>query len=100
MSSTISGSDLHRFINSGYLNGDSYLSRGVELKTPKSPHFHRPPNFSYSRNTPNYVTPHRANKRGLLFKFFVKIFVNLKNKILAFIKYHSLVINITNPHFL
>jgi len=59
LSSTISGSDLHRFLNSGYLNGEAYLQRGVELKTPKSPHFHRPPNFSYSRNRPNYITPHR-----------------------------------------
>lgn len=57
LSSTISGSDLHRFLNSGYMNGDPYLQRGVELKTPKSPHFHRPPNFSYSRNGPNYITP-------------------------------------------
>jgi hypothetical protein len=56
LSSTISGSDLHRFLNSGYMNGDPYLQRGVELKSPKSPHFHRPPNFSYSRCGPNYVT--------------------------------------------
>jgi len=56
LSSTISGSDLHRFLNSGYINGDPYLQRGVELKSPKSPHFHRPPNFSYSRGGPNYIT--------------------------------------------
>ena len=66
LSSTISGSDLHRFLNSGYLNGDSYLSRGVEPKTPKSPHFHRPPNFSYSRSGPNYVTHRTSASRGML----------------------------------
>lgn len=67
MSSTISGSDLHRFLNSGYINSaDQYLQRGVELKTPKSPHFHRPPNFSYSKMGPNYVTPQqqRSSARG------------------------------------
>ncbi|RNA10009.1 actin-binding LIM 1-like [Brachionus plicatilis] len=64
MTSTISGSDLHRFLNSGYLNGDGYLQRGVEPKfTTKSPHFHRPANFSYSKNTPNYVTPGRSSHR-------------------------------------
>lgn len=63
-SSTISGSDLNRFLTSGYLNGDNYLQRGgVEVKTPKSPHFHRPANFSYSRNAPNYVTPYRSSNR-------------------------------------
>lgn len=65
LSSTISGSELNRFLNSGYLNGDGYLQRGVEPKYPKSPHFHRPPNFSYSRNTPNYVTPRRPSNRGI-----------------------------------
>jgi hypothetical protein len=64
MTSTISGSDLHRFINSGYLNnGDSYLNRGANHEsksTPKSPHFHRPPNFSYNK-TPNYITPYRSS---------------------------------------
>lgn len=65
MTSTISGSDLHRFLNSGYLNGDGYLQRGVEPKfTTKSPHFHRPANFSYSKNTPNYITPSRSSHRG------------------------------------
>lgn len=65
MTSTISGSDLHRYLNSGYLNGDGYLQRGVEPKfTTKSPHFHRPANFSYSKNTPNYLTPSRSTHRG------------------------------------
>ena len=66
MTSTISGSDLHRFVNSGYLNGDGYLRGVVEPKSvPKSPHFHRPPNFSYKRG-PNYVSPYRSthNNRG------------------------------------
>ncbi|CAF0986731.1 unnamed protein product, partial [Brachionus calyciflorus] len=64
LTSTISGSDLHRFLNSGYLNGDGYLQRGVEPKhTTKSPHFHRPANFSYSKNTPNFVTPNRSSNR-------------------------------------
>lgn len=77
LSSTISGSDLHRFLNSGYLNGDSYLSRGVEPKTPKSPHFHRPPNFSYSRSGPNYVT-HRtsASRGGLYLSFYLPSFIH------------------------
>ena len=94
-SSTISGSDLNRFLTSGYLNnGDGYLQRGgVELKTPKSPHFHRPPNFSYSRNVPNYVTPHRSANRGLYSLLFLsfsslrkyKLRGNLFNFILLFI---------------
>ena len=62
MTSTISGSDLHRFVNSGYLNnGDTYLNRAAEHRAaPKSPHFHRPPNFSYNR-PPNYVSPYRSS---------------------------------------
>lgn len=70
VSSTISGSDLHRFLNSGYLNGENYLSRGVEPKFTKSPHFHRPPNFSYSKNTPNFITPSRSSNRGNLSRLF------------------------------
>jgi hypothetical protein len=61
MTSTISGSDLNRFVNSGYLNGD-YLQRTSESKfMPKSPHFHRPPNFSYNKG-PNYTSPHRVTQ--------------------------------------
>lgn len=67
LSSTISGSDLNRYLNSGYIHsGDSYLNKGTDLKYPKSPHFHRPPNFSFYRNVgPNYVTPQRSSNRGL-----------------------------------
>lgn len=73
MTSTISGSDLHRYLNSGYLNGDGYLQRGVEPKfTTKSPHFHRPANFSYSKNTPNYITPTRSSHRGIFFYLYFR----------------------------
>lgn len=75
LTSTISGSDLHRFLNSGYLNGDGYLQRGVDPKhTTKSPHFHRPANFSYSKNTPNFVTPSRSSNRGTSILFFFQFF--------------------------
>jgi hypothetical protein len=76
LSSTISGSDLNRYINSGYLNNaESYLQRGVDLRLPKSPHFHRPANFSY-KNGPNYITPRsKSSHRGTYF-----VAYNLKKK--------------------
>jgi len=71
MSSALSGADLNRILTSGYLTGDDdlgYLRRGVDLKSPKSPHFHRPSNFSY-RNQPIYSScssSKSSSKKGTL----------------------------------
>lgn len=45
LNKTFSGADLNRILTCGYLTGDEdmgYLKRGIDLKSPKSPHFHRP----------------------------------------------------------
>jgi hypothetical protein len=88
LSTLVSGADLNRILTSGYLNGEEdmgYLKRGVDLKVPKSPHFHRPgkspshkadqqsdcfqadfclsEDFSYS-NQANLVTPLHPHRRS------------------------------------
>jgi hypothetical protein len=67
LSNTFSGDHLNRYLTSGYLTGDDndmgYLKRPIDIKTPKSPHFHRPVNFSYS-NPPNVLNLSTNSKKG------------------------------------
>ncbi|KAL8623382.1 hypothetical protein ACOMHN_060252 [Nucella lapillus] len=55
-----SAPDFGRFYTASYLDAprSGYLrksSNSLEKERSKSPHFHRPPNFSYSKETPDYL---------------------------------------------
>ncbi|XP_052098530.1 uncharacterized protein LOC127733247 isoform X1 [Mytilus californianus] len=55
-----------KFYNSSYLQKATYLKKATTTPTTngqKSPHFHRPANFSYNKGTPQYLKS--TNKSGM-----------------------------------
>ncbi|CAF0958373.1 unnamed protein product [Didymodactylos carnosus] len=72
----ISGNDLNRVLTSGYINGEEnmgYLRRGVDHKTPQSPHFHRPIGFSYNRSQAFSVPGQKKGMKALVTGQYQKI---------------------------
>lgn len=55
-----------KFYNSSYIQKTAYLKKATTTPTtngPKSPHFHRPANFSYSKATPQFLKS--SNRSGM-----------------------------------